>query len=86
MPHPKSGYKVDGKSVPGTTTIIGRFKDAGGLLYWACEQGRAIERGEIVNLYDKRTLPGNRGPFLILWLRLIIEGMTFRICPVIRWK
>lgn len=54
MPHPKGGYKVDGKRVPGTTTIIGRFKESGGLLYWACEQGKAIERGEISSLYDKR--------------------------------
>jgi hypothetical protein len=54
MPHPKKGYKVDGKSVPGVTTIISRFKDSGGLLYWAFEQGKAAERGEISSLYDKR--------------------------------
>ena len=54
MPHPRKGYKVDGKAVPGVTTIIGRFKDSGGLLYWAFEQGKAAERGEIANLYDKR--------------------------------
>ena len=55
MPHPKGGYKLkDGTRVPGTTTIIGRFKESGGLLYWACEQGKAIERGEISSLYDKR--------------------------------
>lgn len=54
MPHPKKGYKVNGKAVPGVTTIIGRFKDSGGLLYWAFEQGKAAERGEIANLYDKR--------------------------------
>jgi len=54
MPHPKGGYKVNGKTVPGVTTIIGRFKDSGGLLYWAFEQGKAAERGEISSLYDKR--------------------------------
>jgi len=54
MPHPKSGYKINGDKVPGVTTIIGRFKDSGSLLYWACEQGKAIERGEISGLYDKR--------------------------------
>lgn len=31
---------ADGSRVPGTTTIIGRFKDAGGLIYWAWEQGK----------------------------------------------
>jgi hypothetical protein len=54
MPHPKTGYKVNGEKVPGTTTIIGRFKDSGGLLFWAFEQGKAAERGEISKLYDKR--------------------------------
>ena len=41
MPHPTSGYRLpDGAKVPGTTTIIGRFKESGGLLWWACEQGQ----------------------------------------------
>lgn len=35
MPTPKEGYYVDGKRVPGTTTIINSFKDSGGLIYWA---------------------------------------------------
>ena len=62
MPHPKGGYKLkDGKGVPGVTTIIGRFKESGGLLYWACEQGKSIERGEISNLYDKRDEAGESG-------------------------
>jgi hypothetical protein len=54
MPHPKKGYFVGGQKVPGVTTIIGRFKDSGGLLFWAFEQGKAAERGEINALYDKR--------------------------------
>lgn len=29
-----------GKRLPSVTTIIGRFKDSGALLYWANEQGR----------------------------------------------
>lgn len=41
MPTPKAGYKLkDGTRVPGTTTIISRFKESGGLLHWAWEQGR----------------------------------------------
>lgn len=54
MPHPIGGYKLDGVKVPSVTTILGRFKDSGGLLYWAFEQGKACERGEISKLYDKR--------------------------------
>jgi len=54
MPHPIGGYKINGVKVPGVTTILGRFKDSGGLLYWAFEQGKAAERGEIAKLYDRR--------------------------------
>ncbi len=54
MARPAGGYKIDGKPVPGVTTVIGRFKDSGGLIYWAFEQGKACERGEINGLYDKR--------------------------------
>lgn len=62
MPHPKGGYKNKaGKRIPGVTTIIGRFKDSGGLLYWAFEQGKACERGEISKLYDKRDEAADAG-------------------------
>lgn len=41
MATPKKGYFcADGGRVPGTTTIIGRFKESGGLIHWAWEQGR----------------------------------------------
>ena len=42
MARPKSGYRTkDGERVPGVTTIIGRFKDSGALMYWAFNQGKA---------------------------------------------
>ena len=54
MARPKDGYKNnEGKRVPGVTTIIGRFKDSGALMYWAFEQGKAYSRREISGLYDK---------------------------------
>ncbi len=37
---PTQPYKVDGKRVPGVTTILSRFKESGGLIHWAWEQGR----------------------------------------------
>ena len=41
MPHPKQGYFTkDGKKVPGTTTVVGRFKDSGALIYWAWQCGK----------------------------------------------
>lgn len=40
MPTPRAGYYTeDGKRVPGTTTICGRFKECGGLIHWAWSLG-----------------------------------------------
>lgn len=42
MGRPTQGYKnAAGDRIPGTTTIIGRFKDSGGLLHWAFKQGQS---------------------------------------------
>lgn len=35
MATPKEGYYVDGKRVPGVTTVLGRFKESGGLIHWS---------------------------------------------------
>ena len=74
MPHPKGGYRIDGKRVIGTTTPINRFKDSGGLLYWACEQGKAIERGEIENLYDKRDESAESGTLAHLMVEKFLNN------------
>jgi hypothetical protein len=82
MPHPKSGYRLkDGTKVPGTTTIIGRFKDSGGLLYWACEQGKAIERGEISKLYDKRDEAADAGTLAHAMVEAHINGLPLPVLP-----
>src|SRR5579885_70019 len=40
MPHPKEGYRLkDGSKVPSVTTILGAFKDCGGLIHWANRLG-----------------------------------------------
>lgn len=40
MGRPKGGYKTkDGVKCPGVTTILSRFKESGGLLHWAWQQG-----------------------------------------------
>jgi hypothetical protein len=40
MPTPSKGYfNAAGKRIPGTTTIIGRFKDSGGLVHWSWQCG-----------------------------------------------
>lgn len=75
MPHPKNGYYIDGVRVPGVTTIIGRFKESGGLLYWAFEQGRAVERGEITSLYDKRDEAAEAGTLAHTLVEAHIHGL-----------
>lgn len=40
MGRPKDGYFIDGEKVPGVTTITGRYKDSGALIYWAWNQGK----------------------------------------------
>jgi len=75
MPHPKPGYHLkDGSKVPGVTTIIGRFKDSGGLLWWAFDQGKAAERGEITSLYDKRDEAADAGTLAHAMVEAYIKG------------
>ena len=60
MPHPKAGYSLaDGSKVPGVTTIIGRFKDSGGLLFWAFNVGKSGAN----RLYEERDAAGDAGTF-----------------------
>lgn len=57
MATPKAGYFLaDGTRVPGTTTIIGRYKESGGLIHWAWNEGR-----EGRELYAKRDEAANIG-------------------------
>lgn len=70
MPHPKEGYRLkDGTRVPGTTTIIGRFKDAGGLIHWAYQCGvdgidyrsvrdRAADAGTLAHSFVEKHIQG----------------------------
>ena len=54
MATPKKGYwlEVDGKKkrLPGVTTVLGRFKESGGLMQWAFKQG---QEGK-ASLYEER--------------------------------
>ena len=47
-----AAYKTkDGKRVPGVTTVVGRFKDSGGLIQWAWKIG--LEGGDINAVRDQ---------------------------------
>jgi hypothetical protein len=39
MATPKKGYWLDGVRIPGTTTILSRFKESGALIHWAWQLG-----------------------------------------------
>jgi hypothetical protein len=48
---PKDGYKLkDGTKVSSVTTVLGRFKESGGLLQWAFQVGKS----GAATLYEKR--------------------------------
>jgi len=75
MAHPSGGYRnKEGHRIPGVTTIIGRFKDSGGLLHWAYKQGQRNERGEINNLYDERDKAGQAGTLAHAMVEAHISG------------
>lgn len=62
MPTPKEGYRVkDGTKVPGTTTVIGRFKDSGALIHWAWNRGKNFPNEP---LYASRDLAGDVGTYI----------------------
>jgi len=51
VPTPRQGYHLaDGTRVPSVTTILGRWKESGGLLQWAFAQGRSGAS----SLYEQR--------------------------------
>jgi hypothetical protein len=74
MPRPINGYKINGEKVPGVTTILSRFKESGGLLHWAFEQGKACQRGEIESLYDKRDEAASAGTLAHAMVEAHING------------
>ena len=58
MARPYVGYKnAAGEKIPGVTTIIGRFKESGGLLHWAFKQGQS----GAPSLYAERDKAGEAG-------------------------
>lgn len=82
MPHPKGGYRNKaGEKVPSVTTITSRFKDSGGLLWWAFEQGKAAERGEIESLYDKRDEAASAGTLAHSLVEAYLKGDTLPDIP-----
>ena len=79
MPTPREGYyAADGKRVPGVTTVIGRFKDSGGLIHWAWNEGKegrdyrdtsgkAADIGTLAHAFVEAKLMGKPEPDLFLY-------------------
>lgn len=71
MPTPTKGYfTADGKKVPGTTTVIGRFKDSGALIYWAYNRGK-----EGLELYESRDKAAELGTIVHEMAELYGNGL-----------
>jgi hypothetical protein len=61
---------ADGERVPGTTTVIGRFKDSGALMHWAFQQGKSgAER-----LYDAAEKAADIGTLAHAMVEASIKG------------
>ena len=51
---PTIGYKnAKGEKIPGTTTVIGRFKDSGALIFWAWKRGKDCPDEGLYETRDK---------------------------------
>lgn len=71
MPTPKEGYFLrSGVRVPGTTTVIGRFKESGALLRWAWNEGK-----EGRDLYEKRDKAAEIGTVAHAMVEACIHGL-----------
>jgi hypothetical protein len=72
MPTPTKGYfNAAGKRVPGTTTIIGRFKNATPLMWWANSEGLEGRK-----LYEKRDQAAEIGTVAHNMVEMHINGET----------
>jgi len=73
MPTPKQGYYLkDGSRVPGTTTIIQRFKESGGLMQWAFKQGQS----GALRLYDEAEKAAEIGTVAHSMVEAFINGKS----------
>ena len=83
MPHPASGYRLQtGERLPGTTTIIGRFKESGGLLWWACQQGQAHPTLPVRDaLYGERDKAADIGTFVHDCVEAHVKGQSLPDFP-----
>ncbi len=69
-PTPRACYFTkDGTKVPGTTTVIGRFKESGALIYWAYNRGK-----NGLELYESRDKAAEIGTLVHDMVERFIRG------------
>lgn len=77
MPTPKGGYYLaDGTKVPGTTSILARFKDSGGLMHWAFQQGKSGK----ARLYEEAETAADIGTCVHAMVELKTKGAAEDEC------
>lgn len=77
MPTPKAGYTLkDGTKVPGTTTICGAYKNSGGLIHWAWNQGK-----QGLDYRETRDRAGDIGTMIHAAIEARLNGAPFPLLP-----
>jgi len=70
MGRPSSGYRTpEGERVVGVTTVLSRFKESGGLIHWAWQQGR-----DGLDYRESRDKAANAGSIAHTLVELDIHG------------
>lgn len=85
MARPVAGYRnAVGEKIPGVTTVLGRFKESGGLLHWAYKTGRTHGYAEGIgkpipgaSLYTERDDAGTAGNLAHDMIECDILGKEF---------
>lgn len=71
MPSPRAGYFLkDGTKVPGVTSVLDRYKESGGLLQWAFQQGKS----GAANLYEQRDAAADIGTLAHAMVENVLKG------------
>lgn len=73
---PTQPYLIDGERVPGTTTILSRFKESGALMWWAWDQGR---QGK--DFRETKQAAADAGTIAHLMVECDIYGAPFDASP-----
>lgn len=70
MATPKKGYWIGKTRLPSVTTILGRFKESGGLMQWAFKQGQSGAS----HLYEKRDEAAECGTLAHEMVEVYVNG------------